>query len=159
MYIVYLFKEKETNEVIYVGSTSRPIVRLKEHKQQLLGMKPQNAIHRYMTEKKLKLYDDVEVVFTKECRNKEELLRWEEKYYYKYLKTLKKDRPAENRSGVYNPRRRKVKCLNDGNIFKTVTECAAFYKKGRTTISNVLIKEKPYTLINNEKYYFEYVNL
>ncbi len=51
MYIVYLFKEKETNEVIYVGSTSRPIVRLKEHKQQLLGMKPQNAIHRYMTEK------------------------------------------------------------------------------------------------------------
>ena len=33
MYIVYLFKEKETNEVIYVGSTSRPIVRLKEHKQ------------------------------------------------------------------------------------------------------------------------------
>lgn len=70
MYIVYLFKEKETNEVIYVGSTSRPIVRLKEHKQQLLGMKPQNAIHRYMTEKKLKLYDDVEVVFTKECRNK-----------------------------------------------------------------------------------------
>lgn len=158
MYIVYLFREKSTNSVIYVGSSSRPIVRLKEHRQQLSGAKKQGRIHRYMCEHNLKLYDDVSVEFIKECKNKDDMFKWEEEYYFKYIDTLLNERPGEDRTGAYNPRRRKVRCLNDGREFKTVSDCALFYKKGRTTVSNVLNKEKPYTWINDEKYYFEYVS-
>lgn len=157
MYLVYLFREKSNNNVIYVGSSSRPAARLKEHNHQLIGIKNPNNIHKYMLNKGLKLYKDVSVEWIDCADSKEEMLALEEKYYYRYLETIKNERPAEDRKGYYNPRKRKVKCLNDGNTFKTVTECAKYYGKGRTTISNVCIKEKPYTWINNEKYYFEYV--
>lgn len=157
MYLVYLFKEKSNNEVIYVGSSSRPSARLKEHNHQLNGMKKPNNIHKYMIEKGLKLYKDVSVEWVDCVDNKEEMLKLEEKYYYRYLKTIKNERPAEIRNGFYNPRKRKVKCINDGRIFKTVTDCAEYYGKGRTTIGNVCRKEKPYTWINEEKYFFEYV--
>lgn len=157
MYMVYLFREKATNEVIYVGSSARPMPRLKEHRQQLNGSKRQCNIHRYMNEKGLDLFQDVTVEFVYNAETKDEMLKMEEEYYYRYIDTIKNERPAENRKGSYNPRRRKVKCLNDSRVFMTVTECAKFYGKGRTTISNVLIKEKPYTWINDEKYYFEYV--
>lgn len=158
MYTVYLFKEKTTGHIIYVGSTARLSARLKEHRHQLSGARNPNNIHRYMIENNLKLYKDVEVVLVDCADTKEEMWSLEEKYYFKHSGTIKNERPGEDRNGHYNPRRRKVKCLNDGKVFKTVTECAKYYGKGRTTISNVLIKEKPYTRINEEKYYFEYVD-
>ena len=86
------------------------------------------------------------------------MIELEQKYYYKYIDTIKNDRPGENRYGWYNPKRRKVKCINDNRIFRTVTECARFYGKGRTTISGVLRGEKQCTIINGEKYYFKYVD-
>lgn len=156
MYLVYLFKEKNSNEVIYVGSSARPAERMKEHIQALNGKKNINNIHKYMIENDLRLYKDVEVIWVDSAEGKDGMLELEEKYYYKYFDTIKNERPAEDRTGKYNPRKRKVKCLNDGMVFKTVTECSKYYKKGRTTISNVLIKEKAYTYVNGEKYYFEY---
>lgn len=158
MYTVYLFKEKSSEEVIYVGSSARPSARMKEHIHQLNGSKSPNNIHRYMIEKGLKLYKDVEVIWVDCAETKEEMWELEEQYYFKHIDTVKNERPAEDRHGHYNPRKRKVKCLNDGNVFKTVSECSRYYNKGRTTISNVLIKEKPYTWINGEKYIFEYVD-
>lgn len=157
MYMVYLFREKATGEVIYVGSSARPMPRLKEHRQQLNGSKKPNKIHQYMAEKNLELYQDVTVEFVYNAESREEMLEVEEEYYFRYIDTIKNERPAENRFGMYNPRKRRVICLNDGNRFKTVSECAKYYGKGRTTISNVLIQEKPYTWINDEKYVFEYV--
>ena len=157
MYIVYLFKEKVTDNIIYVGSTSRPTTRMKEHNQQLSGIRKPSKIHEYMIKNELELYKDVVVEWVDVGVDMEDMLRIEEEYYFKYLSTIKNERPAENRKGFYNPRKRKVKCVNDGKIFRTVTECASYYGKGRTTISNVCIKEKPHTWINEEKYYFEYV--
>ena len=159
MYLVYLFKEKRTDKVIYVGSSARPAERMKEHIQVINGNRESDLpIYTYIRENRLRLYKDIEVIWVDSAENKEEMHKLEEQYYYKYIDTIKNERPAEIRKGVYNPRRRKVKCLNDGKIFATVSECASYYGKGRTTISNVLIKEKEYTWINNEKYYFEYVN-
>ncbi|KIP23794.1 GIY-YIG catalytic domain protein [Bacillus thuringiensis serovar morrisoni] len=158
MYLVYLFKEKSSGEIIYVGSTARPTARLKEHREQLEGRKRPNRIHRYMRDEKLTLYKDVEVLWCDCARDKEEMLKLEEEYYYKYVKTIKNERPGENRKLFYNPRSRNVVCLNDGKEFRTVTECADHYKKGRTTISNVLIGEKPFTWINNKKHFFKYVD-
>lgn len=157
-YVIYLFKEKKTNEIIYVGSTSRPATRMKEHLHQMNGIKKPSKIHEYMIERGLKLYKDVEIIWCDCADSKESMLELETKYYFMYLETVKNDRPADNVNGAYNPRRRKVRCINTGEVFKTVSECAERFKKGRTTISNVLIKEKPYTMIDGEKFFFEYVN-
>jgi predicted GIY-YIG superfamily endonuclease len=158
MYLVYLFKEKRTGKIIYVGSSSRPAARLKEHRAQLMGHKRANNIHKYMNENNLELYVDVEVIWVDCADDRKTMLELEEKYYFQYVDTIKNDRPGENRFGDYNPKRRKVRCSNDGKVFKTVTECARYYGKGRTTINGVLAKSKPYTWINGEKYYFEYAN-
>lgn len=159
MYLVYLLKEKGTQNIIYVGSSSRPTERMKEHNQIINGKRQSNMkLYKYIKSKGLKLYKDIEVIWVDIAETKEQMHDLEEKYYYKYKDTIKNDRPAECRSGKYNPKRRKVKCINDNRIFATVTECANYYNKGRTTISNVLIGEKEYTIINGEKYKFEYIN-
>ena len=158
MYIIYLFKEKETGKVIYVGCSSRPSARMKEHIQAAEGRKRSNmAIYKYMNENDLEFYRDIEIVWVDCAETAEEGEAIEEQYYWKYADTVLNDRPGENRDGKYNPKRRAVKCLNDGNVFDTVTACAEFYGKGRTTINRVLAKETPYTWINNEKYHFEYL--
>ena len=158
MYMIYLFKEKLTGDIIYVGSSSRPAARLKEHNYQLQGLKKTNNIHSYMNKNNLKLYKDVEVIWVDCADSKDEMWKLEEYYYFQHISTIKNERPAEDRKGAYNPRKRKIKCLNDGKIFRTVSECAIYYKKGRTTIGNVARGEKPYTWISDQKYKFEYVN-
>lgn len=159
VYYVYLFRIKENKKVIYVGSSARPMERIKEHIQCAEGRKKSNQpIYKYMKDNNLKLIDDVEIVWVERVDDREKALKLEAEYYYKYKSTVLNTRAAEDKSGAGNPRKRKVKCLNDGNIFNTVSECARFYSKGRTTISNVLNNEKPYTWINEEKYYFEYID-
>lgn len=160
MYVVYLFKEKKTGDVIYVGSSARPAERMKEHAQSLKGMKPRTQIHEYMIANHLELYRDVEVVWVDYGKDKDEMIQLEEMYYYKYESTLLNDRPGDNIHGWYNPKRKAVRCLNDGKVFKTVTECSRYYGKSRQAIHNALSTkpEYPYTWINGTKYYFEYVN-
>lgn len=161
VYYIYLFREKESQKVIYVGSSARPMERIKEHIQVSEGRKESNqAIYKYMKSNNLELIKDVEIVWVERVGDKEEALKLEADYFYRYKETVLNDRPSEDRNGEYNPKRRKVKCLNDGKIFNTVTECALYYGKGRTTINNILkgYDNKRYTIINNEKYYFEYVN-
>ena len=159
MYIVYLFKEKSTDKVIYVGSSARPAERMKEHNLVIKGSKHSNQrIYDYIRDHGLKLYKDIEVVWVDCADSREEMYDLEATYYFKYKDTVMNDRPAEIRFGKYNPRTRKVRCLNDGRVFSTVTECARAYGKKRTTISNVVTNVKPYTWIDGEKYRFEYVN-
>lgn len=159
IYFVYLFREKITQKVIYVGSTSRPTERIKEHIQIAEGRKSNNQnIYKYLNENNLELFKDVEIVWVERVKEKELALKLEEEYYYKYQDTVLNDRPAEIRNGHYNPKRRKIKCLNDGKIFNSIIECAEYYGKKRTTINNVVAGQKKCTIINNEKYYFEYVN-
>lgn len=158
MYLIYLFKEKETGKVIYVGCSSRPSERMKEHIQAAEKRKPTNmAIYKYMWEHDLEFYRDIEVVWTDCAETRDEGYALEEQYYWKYADTVLNDRPGENRNGSHNPKRRSVKCLNDGRVFKTVTECSEFYGKARTTVNSVVAGNKPYTWINGEKYYFEYL--
>ena len=160
MYVVYLFREKKSGNVIYVGSSARPAERMKEHLQSLNGIKPKMKIHNYMLNNGLKLYRDVEVVWVDCANNKAEMALLEEQYYYQYQATLLNDRPGENRYGWYNPKRRAIRCVNDGKVFNTISECGIYYGKARTTIQRTLSPDAdyPYTWVSGEKYYFEYVN-
>ena len=163
VYYIYLFREKKTGKVIYVGSSARPMQRIKEHIQCAeFRKKTRNNNHQkiylYLRDNNLELIKDVEIVWVERVEDKEESLRLEAEYFYKYKDTVLNDRPAEDMNGNNNPRRRKIICVNTGEIFGSISECAKFYNKARSTISNVVLGEKPHTLINDEKYYFEYYN-
>lgn len=141
MYLVYLLKEKATNQVIYVGSSARPAERMKEHNQVLQGGKKAQEkypLYQYMMNKGLKLYKDVEVIWVDVAKDRESMYALEAEYYYKYEKTVLNDRPAEDRFGRYNPKRRYVFCLTDNKEFKTVTSCAEYLGIRRQILSDIL---------------------
>ena len=139
MYLVYLPKEKRTNTVIYVGSSSRPAARMKEHVAALNGKKKTNQrLHSYLRENNLSFYKDVTVEWVDVANDRDSMLALEAHYYEVYKETVLNDRPAEDRNGAFNPKRRAVRCLTDGKEFKTVSECANYYGYARTTLSNVL---------------------
>ena len=163
VYYIYLFREKNTGKVIYVGSSARPMERIKEHIQCAEFRKKtkynnHQKIYLYLRDNNLKLIKDVEIVWVERVEDKEESLRLEAEYFHKYKDTVLNDRPAEEMDGSNNPKRKKVVCVNTGEVFDTVTECANYYGKGRSTITRVLQKVAKHTYVNDEKYYFEYYN-
>lgn len=156
MYLVYLLKEKSTDKVIYVGSSARPAARMKEHRQALQLRKPNNAkLYDYMRERNLQFYKDVAVVWIDVGDDKESMLKLEEQYYYKYRDTVLNDRPAEDRNGAFNPKRRQVICLTDGITFKTVSECARHYGVARTTLSGWLNGYRKYNPLKGKEFLFK----
>ncbi len=142
MYYIYLFREKETGNVIYVGSTMYISNRLNEHRRAFREEKHELPIHTYMKGKNLKLFDDVEVCIVKELPNstKEEVLKVEAEYYFKYKDTVKNTRPAEIRTGVYSTQSKPVICTNDEKTFVSIREASEFYGLNRVTIMNHLNK-------------------
>lgn len=140
MYLVYLFQEKSTGNVIYVGSTSRMQARLKEHKRALTTGKGASRIHRYMNSKNLKLVNDVRIIWEYSTDNMEDMLKHEESEYYKWLPAgnLMNERPGEDRNGSNNPKARAVRCLNDGRVFKTISSAARYYGITRHGIDDVI---------------------
>lgn len=156
MYLVYLLKEKSTGNVIYVGSSSRPAARMKEHLQMLRGRKKNNQkLYDYMRKHNLQLYKDVEVIWVDVAENREEMYKLEAEYYYRYEKTLTNDRPAEDRNGSFNPKRRKVRCKSENKIFDSILECCKYYKIPRTTFMRMLNQEYPKYKMYSD---FEYVD-
>lgn len=161
MYLVYLFKEKKIGKVIYVGSSSRPAARMKEHCAALRGDKKQQKIHLYMNKKNLELYKDVDVIWCDVANDKKDMEKLEETYYFKYLDSgfLLNDRPGEDRSGNNNPKRRGVINKSDGRLFKTISEAANTYGIPRTTLSGYLNGRRTQPKINGVDQDFEYLTM
>jgi len=159
MYLVYLFKEKKSGNIIYVGSSSRPSARMKEHCAALRGDKPQQKIHQYMNKNNLEFYKDVDVIWCDVANDKNDMLKLEETYYFKYLDLgfLLNDRPGEDRSGNNNPKRRGVINKSDGKLFKTISEASKIYGIPRTTLSGYLNGRRKQPTINGICQDFEYV--
>lgn len=139
-YFIYLFREKQTGKVIYVGSTRAIGKRLNEHRRALREPKHMLPIHVYMKEQNLKLFDDVEVCIVEFLQDvsREKALEVESEYFFKYRDTLKNVRPAEIRSGEYSVRNKAVRCLNDGKEFFSIRQAADYYGLNRVTIMNHL---------------------
>lgn len=159
MYLVYLFKEKETGNIIYVGSSSRPSARMKEHMAAINGEKTVQNVHSYMIENGLKLYKDVEVIWYDIAESKEEMYKLEERTYRKFVKYghLLNSFPGNNVKGENNPRRKGVINKSDGNVFKTVTQAANFYNVPRTTFTHYLSGLRKQPIINGKSQQFEYI--
>lgn len=155
-YFIYLFRVKATGDVIYVGSCRKLAERLNEHRRAFREPKHQLPIHKYMIENNLELFKDVEVALVWYSSNvsKEDALKVEEEYFYKYQATVKNTRPAEIRSGVWATRNKPVKCLNDGKVFLSIRQAAEYYGIDRTTIMYHLNKGRKIL----RGYAFEYVN-
>lgn len=155
-YFIYLFREKQTGSVIYVGSTRAIGKRLNEHRRAFREPKHELPIHTYMKQNNLKLFDDVEVCIVEFLQGvpKEKALEVEAEYYYRYEKTLKNVRPAENRIGEFSARNKAVRCLNDGKEHLSIRQAAEFYGLNRVTIMNHLNKGS----ILKNGLVFEYIN-
>lgn len=157
MYLVYLFREKKSGKVIYVGSSARPAARMKEHVASAEGQKPSNMkLYGYMRDNNLKFYKDVEVVWVDRAENEKEMRDLEALYYYKYEETLLNDRPAEYRNGECNPKRKGVRCLDDGMEFNSVLQCSEYYGIPRTTLTNHLTGRRK--KFRNSNLRFEYID-
>lgn len=141
-YFIYLFRVKKTGKVIYVGSTKAIGKRLNEHRRGMREQSHRMPIHDFMKENNLKLFEDVEVSIVDFFTNatKDEVLKKEAEYYYKYKETLKNTRPAEIRNDEFSPRSKPIKCLNDGKIFVSIRKAAEEYGLNRATISKHLNK-------------------
>lgn len=128
-YFVYLFRVKKTQEVIYVGSCKNISKRLNEHRRAFREPKHELPIHKYMMENNLELFTDVEVVIVEYSSNMTKQKAWdlEAEYYHRYKDTLKNTRPAEIRTGIYAPRSKPVRCLNDGRLFCSIRQAAEHY--------------------------------
>ena len=143
-YCIYLFRVKETRTVIYVGSCKSISRRLNEHRRAFKESKRMLPIHKYMKEEHLELFKDVEVSVVEYLvdSTKEEALKIEAEYYYRYEKTLRNTRPAEIRTGKFATRNRPVKCNSDGKEFISIRQAAEYYGIVRNTLMNHLSKGK-----------------
>lgn len=155
-YFIYLFRVKQTGEVIYVGSTRAIGKRLNEHRRAFRDSKYELPIHFYMKQNGLKLFNDVEVCIVEFLQNvsKQKALEVEAEYYFRYKDTLKNTRPAEIRNGEFSVNSKAVKCLNDGNEFLSIRQAAEHYGLNRATIMNHL----NHGSILKSGLVFEYIN-
>ena len=64
---------------------------------------------------------------------------------------------TRNKMRENNPFVKKVVCLNDGNIFNTVSECARYYKKGKATITRICTNKSQTRDGVRFMYYDEYI--
>lgn len=142
VYYIYLFRVNSTGEIIYVGSTAHMGERINGHRRAFREEKYQMPIHKYMIENGLRLFDDVSICVVECLENvtKEEALKVEETYFYKYRQTLKNFRPAEIRGGEFGARNKPVRCLNDGLSFPSVRLAALHYGIGHSGIMYSLNK-------------------
>lgn len=157
LHYVYIFVEKETEKVIYVGSTSRLSPRLKEHRECCEGKRKgtqYQKIHQYMNTNHLILFEDVEVRLVSQVDGREEAMKRESELYYQYKETLLNDRPGENKFGKYNPKRSPVYCFNNNTIYETIEEAGRNMPFSPQTISRVVNGEKEFHTYDGEDYYF-----
>jgi predicted GIY-YIG superfamily endonuclease len=155
-FFIYLFRIKGTDEVIYVGSTKSFTNRFNDHRRSMRESERRAPIHKYMIENGLDFGKNIEVVITEflEDTTKEQALKVEAEYFYKYRETLKNTRPAEDREGEFSVRNKAVKCLNDNKVFISVRKAAEHYKISRYMLSNHLNKGSK--MLNGMV--FEYIN-
>lgn len=141
-FFIYIFRVKETNEVIYVGSTRIFASRMNEHRRSLREEKRAQNIHKYMNENNLKLYEDVEVaiVWFKDDCEASEAYQEEARLTNLYKDTVRNFRVAENRQDENSSHSTKVKCLNDGKIYPSIRRLSEVVGIGRDALGKKLLK-------------------
>jgi len=73
----------------------------------------------------------------------------------------KKDKRSKQYSGKNNPKAKKIKCINTGEIFECITDAAIKYGKGiRSSINACCIGTRKFAgKLNEQKLQWEYVNI
>lgn len=137
LYYIYLFVVKESNRVIYVGSTRTIGSRINEHRRSMREKEREQPIHKYMKENNLKLIEDVSISIVDTADSKVEALKLETQYFDKYKKTISNIWKAEDKSGEYSPVRQPLICTKTNEIYKSQREAAE-----KLGISRYQVKKK-----------------
>jgi len=127
MYYIYLFVVKDTQEVIYVGSTLSIGERLNEHRRSFREKRREQPIHKYMKLNDLELLTDVSYSVVDFAESKEEALKKEGMYFDLHRETTANVWKADERDGVKSPVRKTVKSKKDGTVFNSMNAAAKHY--------------------------------
>lgn len=149
---IYLFKEIKTGKVIYVGQTKYLGRRLNEHRQAISDTKNHTAIYLYMRENNLQLFKDIEICIVDYTQDREKAELIETSLINKYKDTVLNIVKYDTRKYNTDPRFKKVKCIETGEIFWAVKPVLEKYNISRYFLDKA-IKNK--TKIANLT--FEYI--
>ena len=152
MYYVYVFRIKETQKVIYVGSTRMVGERLNGHRRAFREEKRRQPIHRYMIANNLELLTDVEMAIIDYAENKDEALKKESYYYKKYEVTNVNVWDAEKRSGNNSPVRKPLKTPDEKLFFESQRKAAEYFGVSRYTINQMVKRGELIEIEVNNKY-------
>lgn len=134
---IYLFREKKSRKVIYVGRTRIPMRRFKEHEQALATST--SPLYQYMRDNNLLFYRDIELVLVEFVDSGEADANEREQYYtLLYHDSVLNVHLGDDRSGQWSSRNRAVQCVTDGKIYRSVAEATAHY--GITTLYDHLLR-------------------
>lgn len=109
IYYIYLFVEKKTDKVIYVGSTRHIGGRINDHRRGQRDKTREQPIHEYLNKNNLTLIKDVAITIVDMTDTRESALKLESKYFEKYKSTIVNIWKAEKMSGEYSPIRQPLK--------------------------------------------------
>lgn len=137
LYYIYLFVVKESNRVIYVGSTRTIGSRINEHRRSIRERDREQPIHKYLKENNLELIKDVAISIVDIADSKEESLKLETKYFNKYKKTISNIWKAEDKSGEYSPVRQPLICTKTNEVYKSQRDASE-----KLGISRYQVKKK-----------------
>lgn len=124
-FYIYLFEEKASHKIIYVGRTRYPMRRFLEHRK---DCKTSNIpLYTYMRKNNFELYRDINIIIT-EFITDEEMANTREQYYtQKFHDTVFNVHLGNDRSGKYSNRRKMIKCLTDGKVYDSIKEAKQVY--------------------------------
>lgn len=123
-YYIYLFREIESQKVIYVGSTRTIGARINEHRRGFREEKRRQPIHRYMLANHLELFKDVEIAIVDTANSKEEALQKETEYTERFKDSVANIWKGEEKSILNTTVRKPVSTPDGKQCYSSMREAA-----------------------------------
>lgn len=117
---VYLFVERGSGKVFYVGTTRYVGRRMNEHRRDLKRNK-YTPLYVYMRDNDLELFRNVDVQLVELVRSRDEAAKLEAAYIERYKDTVVNVVKLDTRKYSTDPRYLKVRCVDTGEVFHAVS--------------------------------------
>lgn len=138
----YVYCIQENGNPIYVGCTQNISKRIGEHIQNALRTNSkQQPIHKYMQEKGIENFE-FKILRCHDFSDNNDLFRTEAEYIHMFKTYQNWFNYNEGGNGTgeneKNPNARRIRCVNDGEVFDTIQRACFKYGLGITEMSSHL---------------------
>lgn len=153
-YFVYVFREINTQKIIYVGVTRYIGRRLAEHRKALKDNTCYTAIYVYMRANNLEFFKDVEVTIVDHCDHRGLAAQRESSIILKHRSTVLNQQKFDSRAHNTDPRHKAVRCVTTGEEFWAMKPVTEKFKVSRYLLRKAIENNKP---IHSGEY-FEFID-